>query len=140
MRTKLLSYLLCVCMLIPIFTACGSTDEPLAEYVEPEAIIEPYDYSDDDKFALTASGIMAMVTDKIISTAKDKAINYASDLGNKVVTKATDWLKEKVLYSIGIEPTPDPPQYTSTDVYNKLTTICGNISVYFYVYKGDDCC
>lgn len=125
--TKLLSLILCICMLVPLFAACSSNDDPLDEYVEPEVIFEPYDYSEDDKFALTASAVMTMVTDKIMSTAKDKAKAYASNLGNKVMTKATDWLKEKLLYCLEIEPTPDPPQYTATDVYNKLTTIEGDI-------------
>ena len=54
--TKLLSLLLCVCMLIPMFAACGQNaeDDPL-EYEEPEVIYEPYDYSEDDKFAFTAT-------------------------------------------------------------------------------------
>ena len=126
--TKLLSLLLCVCMLIPMFTACGQNeeDDPL-EYEEPEVIYEPYDYSEDDKFALIASEVMAMVTDKVLSAAKEKAADYASELGNKIATKATDWLKEKLFYCLEIEPTPEPPQYTSTDVYNKLTTIEGDI-------------
>ena len=123
--TKLLSLLLCVCMLVPLFTACGSKEENSGEeYVNLEVIIEPYDYSaDDDKFALTTGAIMTMITDKIMSTAKDKAKAYASDLGNKVTTKVTDWLKSKLLYCLEIEPTPEPPQYTATDVYAKLTTI-----------------
>lgn len=122
--TKLLSLLLCVCMLIPMFAACGQNeeDDPL-EYEELEVIYEPYDYSEDDKFAFTATAVMTMVTDKILSAAKDKATEYASEIGNKVATKATDWLKEKLLYCLKIEPTPEPPQYTATDVYNKLTTI-----------------
>ena len=126
--TKLLSLLLCVCMLIPMFAACGQNeeDDPL-EYEEPEVIYEPYDYSEDDKFAFTATAVMTMVTDKILSAAKDKATEYAGEIGNKVATKATDWLKEKLLYCLEIEPTPEPPQYTSTDVYNKLTTIEGDI-------------
>ena len=126
--TKLLSLLLCVCMLMPMFAACGQNeeDDPL-EYEELEVIYEPYDYSEDDKFAFTATAVMTMVTDKILSAAKDKATEYASEIGNKVATKATDWLKEKLLYCLEIEPTPEPPQYTATDVYNKLTTIEGDI-------------
>ena len=125
---KLLSLLLCVCMLIPMFAACGQNEEDdTLEYEEPEVIYETYDYSEDDKFAFTATAVMTMVTDKILSAAKDKATEYASEIGNKVATKATDWLKEKLLYCLKIEPTPEPPQYTSTDVYNKLTTIEGDI-------------
>ena len=107
---KLLSLLLCVCMLIPMFAACGQNeeDDPL-EYEKPEVIYETYDYSEDDKFAFTATAVMTMVTDKILSAAKDKATEYAGKIGNKVATKATDWLKEKLLYCLKIEPTPEPP-------------------------------
>lgn len=128
--TKLLSFILCICMLVPLFTACGSQEEDsLEEYVEPEVVYEPYNYDaeDDDKFALTTAAALTMVKDKVLSTAKSKATAYVKNLGNKVVTKATDWFKSKLLYCLEIEPTPEPPQYTSTDVYNKLTTIEGDI-------------
>ena len=128
--TKLLSLLLCICMLVPLFTACGSKEEDsFDEYVEPKVIYETYDYDaeDDDKFALTTTAVLTMVKDKVLSTAKSKATAYVNKLGNKVVTKATDWLKSKLLYCLEIEPTPETPQYTSTDVYNKLTTIEGDI-------------
>lgn len=128
--TKLLSLLLCICMVAPLFTACGSKEEDSSgEYVEPNVIYEPYDYDaeNDNKFALTTTAVLTMVKDKVLSTAKSKATAYVNKLGNKVVTKATDWLKSKLLYCLEIEPTPEPPQYTSTDVYNKLTTIEGDI-------------
>ena len=128
-RTKLLSRLLCICMFVPLLTACGSQKDSLDEYVEPKVIFEPYDYDaeTDDKFALTTTAVLTMVKDKVLSTAKSKATAYAKNLGNKVVTKATDWLKSKLLYCLEIEPSPEPPQYSSTDVYNKLTTIENDI-------------
>lgn len=121
--TKLLSLLMCLCMLMPVLAACAPEEKSSGEFQEAEPVIEPYIYSEDDKFALTASAIMTMVKDKVLSAAKSKATEFAGDLGNKVVTKATNWIKSKLLYCLEIEPTPEPPQYTSTDVYNKLTVI-----------------
>ncbi|MBQ8290766.1 MAG: hypothetical protein IJY01_07855 [Clostridia bacterium] len=117
--TKLLCLLLCLCMLAPMLIACGGD--------EFEFIYEPYDYSDDSRFALTSAVVMSMVKDKVLDIAKEKSGEYLGNIGSKIMVKAANWLKSKLFYCLEIEQTPETPEYTSADIYNKLTSIESDI-------------
>ena len=126
--------LLCICMLTATvfsLSACKEDDPTLDEGwgALPEAQYEPYDYSNDDsKFALSLSGIASFVTGKIVDKAKSTALGYVENVGNTIWTKATDWLKNSLLYCLGIEPEPVVPQHTINEVYDQVTAIQSDIT------------
>lgn len=131
---KMCALLLCCCMAgssmsgLAACTGDETTKDDGSQNALPEVTYQQYDYSEDDsKFALSLSSIATFVTGKIVDKAKSTAMDFISDIGNKIWTKATDWLKNSLLYCLGIEPTPVEPQYTINDVYEQVTTINSEI-------------
>ena len=128
-KTKLLAIFLSVGVTIPFLSSCSSSNESSQEeYQEPGIYYEAYDYSDEDtKFALAAESIVTLMKDAIFDAAKKKANSYLTKQGNNVITKAADWLKGRLFYCLEIEQTPQPAEYTSADLYNKLSSIDNDI-------------
>ena len=129
LKTKLFALLLGATLAVPTLTACSSEEAKEEEFKAPEVAYEAYDLAaeEDDKFALSAIGVLGWVKDTILDDAEKKAKDYLLSKGSSVVTKAVDWLKGKLFYCLEIENSPEPAEYTSTDVYNKLLTIENDI-------------
>lgn len=132
---KVCAMVLCVCMSVPVlFGMSACADDSLQQFDDtqsamPEATYEPYDYSEDDsKFALSLSGVATFVAGKILDKAKSTALDYVSNIGDKIWTKATDWLKNSLFYCLGIEQEPEVPQHTINEVYDQVTAINSEIA------------
>ena len=127
--------LLCGCMAVSsvfVLSSCADDAPELddSQSAMPEVVYDPYDYAEDDsKFALSLTGVATFVTGKIMEKAKSTALGYVEEVGNKIWTKATDWLKNSLLYCLGIEPTPAVPQHTINEVYDQVTAINSEIAL-----------